>query len=119
MSYRAHARAVSLGHASVNSVPLRDAVPPRSPVHEGDPHRRSTPAEAAQARVFEDILRRELAELLNLPPQAKAEMRSRIVEVDRLIRALRHRFPRPSTPVPPQAAGVRQTADRAPRALLN
>jgi hypothetical protein len=118
MTYRAHVKPVSPRHGHLNGV-LRGAAPSRPHAVDGDPAGDATPAESAQARLFEDILRRELAELLNLPPQAQAEMRSRIVEVDRLIRALRHRFPRASNPVPPHAPGMRPTADRAPRALLN
>lgn len=52
------------------------------------------PAEAAQARLFEDILRAEIAELLNLPSDARSELGARIQEVDRLLKALRDRFPR-------------------------
>ena len=77
------------------------------------------PAEAAQARLFEAILRAEIAELLNLPPQARVDKRDRIAEVDRLIKALRHRFPpgpKTATPLPRE---VQPTPDRAPRALLN
>jgi hypothetical protein len=78
--------------------------------------RHVTPAEEAQARLFEKMLRIEIVELLNLPPAGQAEMRSRIEELDRLIKALRHRFPHPPKPLVPE---LRPTADRAPRALLN
>ena len=81
--------------------------------------RQATPAEAVQARLFEDLLRKEIAELLNLPPHARSEMRSRIAEVDRLIKALRQRFPREPQPATPVMHGLHQTANRAPRALLN
>lgn len=77
--------------------------------------RHVTPAEEAQARLFEATLRTEIVGLLNLPPEGQAEIRSRIEELDRLIKALRHRFPHPPT----LARELRPTADRAPRALLN
>ena len=119
MSHRAHGRPVAARHGGVNSGALRSAIPPRPPADDGDPQLQATPAEAAQARLFEDILRKEIVELLNLPPQGQAEMRSRIVEVDRLIKALRYRFPRGPQPATPHVHGVRQAAGRAPRALLN
>ena len=70
-----------------------------------------TPAEAAQARLFEGILQREIVQLLSLvrpvaprwaeksahehrPPAARTEVDARIDEVDRLLKALRDRFPR-------------------------
>jgi hypothetical protein len=81
-----------------------------SPSHDSAARRQALPAEAAQARLFEDILRREIAEMLSGRPQSRAELQARIAEIDRLIQALRHRFPRPALP---------PTADRAPRALLN
>jgi hypothetical protein len=77
--------------------------------------RHARPAEAAQARLFEAILRTEIAEMLNLPPHARADKRDRIAEVDRLIKALRHRFP----PATPPTREVDATPGRAPRALLN
>lgn len=63
-----------------------------------------TAAEAAQARLFEGILRDEIAEFMSLPPEARGEQRARVQEVDRLLVALRDRFPQ-SPPVrrPPQA----------------
>ncbi len=119
MSHRAHGSPVAARHGDVNSGALRSVVPPRPPADNGDPQLQATPAEATQARLFEDILRKEIVELLNLPPQGQAEMRSRIIEVDRLIKALRHRFPRGPQPAAPHVRGMRQTAGRAPRALLN
>jgi hypothetical protein len=100
MSYHTHERPVASRHAS-------------------DEQRQVTPAEAAQARLFEDILRTEIAEMLNVPPHARNEMRSRIAEVDRLIKALRQRFPRSPQPAPPLMRGLHPTANRAPQALLN
>jgi len=100
MSYHAHGR-------------------PVAPRTGNDGQRQATPAEATQARLFEDLLRKEIAELLNLPPHAQTEMRSRIAEVDRLIKALRQRFPAGPQPVTPLTRGLHQTANRAPRALLN
>jgi hypothetical protein len=85
------------------------------PSHEVAAQRHVRPAEAAQARLFEAILRIEIAEMLNLPPHARADKRDRIAEVDRLIKALRHRFP-PATPLTRE---VDATPGRAPRALLN
>ena len=82
-------------------------------------HRHISPAEAAQARLFEAILRAEIAEMLNLPPHARADKRDRIAEVDRLIKALRHRFPPGPMTAAPLTHGVGRTPDRAPRALLN
>jgi hypothetical protein len=76
------------------------------------------PAEAVQARLFEDLLRAEIAEMLNLPPAARDEMRARIEEVDQLIRALRARFPRGPNDATPPAHGLHSVTDRAPRALL-
>jgi hypothetical protein len=77
------------------------------------------PAEAAQARLFEAILRAEITELLNLPPHARADKRERIAELDRLIKALRHRFPAGPRAATPLAGEVDSTPERAPRALLN
>lgn len=69
-----------------------------------------TPAEEAQARLFEGILQVELVELLNLlrsmtlrgtgkrtdehwSPETRTELSARIEEVHRLIHALQDRFP--------------------------
>lgn len=112
MSYHAHGRPVAPRHGN-NSAVLRSVV--AAGPHANDEQRQATPAEAAQARLLEDILRREIAEMLNLPPHAQSELRSRIAEVDRLIKALRQRFPRGPQPATP---GLHQTANRAPRALL-
>ena len=76
------------------------------------------PAEVVQARLFEDILRAEIAEMMKLPPGAREEQRNRIEEVDRLIKALRDRFPRGRKVATP-GRGLRPPADRGPRALLN
>jgi hypothetical protein len=85
----------------------------------GAPARQVKPAEAAQARLFEDILRAEIAELLTLPPEARGERGARIQELERLLKALRDRFPRdPRVPTPPER-GLRAPRERAPRALLN
>jgi hypothetical protein len=81
--------------------------------------RQTMPAEAAQARLFEDILRSEIAEMLNGPPQSRAQMRARIAEVDGLIQALRLRFPHGPRPATSLTPGLPSPADRAPRALLN
>jgi hypothetical protein len=69
------------------------------------PPRNAQPAEIAQARVFERLLQTECAELQELahraagePPGELAQLRSRIDEIDGLLRALRGRFPH-STPV--------------------
>jgi hypothetical protein len=111
MVYRAH------GGTHVSR--LADAGRPRSGTVTANgvvAQRHVTPAEEAQARLFEAMLRTEIVELLNLPPEGQAEMRSRIEELDRLIKALRYRFPHPPKPL---AHELRPTADRAPRALLN
>ena len=102
---------------------------PRSPVSPGHPgdapshdvaaQRHVLPAEVAQARLFEAILRTEIAEMLNLPPHARADKRDRIAEVDRLIKALRHRFPPGPSTVTPLTREADPTPGRAPRALLN
>lgn len=113
MSYHAHGRPVPPRQGN-NSAVLRRVVATGQPAN--DEHRHATPAEAAQARLLEDLLRKEIAEMLNLPRHAQSEMRSRIAEVDRLIKALRQRFPRGPQPA---TRGVQQTANRAPRALLN
>jgi hypothetical protein len=102
---------------------------PRSMVSPGHPsdvssndvaaQRHIAPAEAAQARLFEAILRAEIAEMLNLPPHARADKRDRIAEVDRLIKALRHRFPPGPSTATPRPHEMDPTPGRAPRALLN
>jgi hypothetical protein len=80
--------------------------------------RPASPAEAAQARRFEKILRAEIAELVALPAEARAEARPRIQELDRLLTALRNRFP--YVPEAATPAGHRQpSTSRPPRALLN
>jgi hypothetical protein len=89
------------------------------PSHDLGAHRHVLPAEAAQARLFEAILRTEIAEMLNLPPHARANKRDRIAEVDRLIKALRRRFPPGPRTAAPLPGEVQPTPDRAPRALLN
>jgi hypothetical protein len=75
------------------------------------PRRPAQPAEVAQARVFERLLRAECAELQELahriarqsepdgsrPSGELAQLRARIDEVDGLLRALQGRFPH-STP---------------------
>jgi hypothetical protein len=99
-----------------NNSRLPGAVPPGP--HSAGP-RQVTPAEAAQARLFEGILRNEIAEMLKLPPHAGAEMRARIAEADRLIKALRHRFPHGPTPATPLMHELRAPADPAQRALIN
>jgi hypothetical protein len=87
--------------------------------HDVAAQRHVLPAEAAQARLFEAILRTQIAEMLNLPPHARADKRDRIAEVDRLIKALRHRFPPGPKTATPLPRDVQPTPDRAPRALLN
>jgi hypothetical protein len=77
-----------------------------------------TPAEAAQARRFEKILRAEIAELVALPAEARAEARPRIQELDRLLKALRNRFPCVPEATTPTGPGQPST-NRPPRALLN
>ena len=67
------------------------------------PHRPAQPAEIAQARVFERLLQTECAELQSLahrvgsdgsePSGELTQIRARLDEVDRLLRALRGRFP--------------------------
>jgi hypothetical protein len=92
-----------------NGSRLRNVAPPG---HRTAGQPQIAPAEAAQARLFEGLLRNEIAEMLKLPPHAAAEMRVRIAEADRLIKALRHRFPQ-GTPE------LHATTDRAPRTLIN
>jgi hypothetical protein len=77
------------------------------------------PAEAVQARLFEDILRAEIAEMLNLPPGAREESQPRIQEVNRLITALRDRFPGDPKFATPPGRGVHSTSERTPRAVVN
>ena|SRR5271165_2524942 len=77
------------------------------------------PAEAVQARIFEDILRAEIIEMLNLPPEARDEQRARIQEVDRLIRALRDRFPHGPKFATPPGRGLHSPGERTPRTLAN
>ena len=107
MAYRPHGGTAVSRRADVSR--------PRASVTTNDvvAQRHVTPAEEAQARLFEAMLRTEIVELLNLPPERQAEVRPHVEELDRLIKALRHRFPHP--PV----RELRSTADRAPRALLN
>jgi hypothetical protein len=67
------------------------------------PHSPAQPAEIAQARVFERLLQAECAELRSLahrvgpedsePSEERTQIRARLDEVDRLLRALRGRFP--------------------------
>src|ERR1700743_3340211 len=102
MAYRPHGGTAVSRRADVSR--------PRASVTTNDvvAQRHVSPAEEAQARVFERMLRTEIVELLNLPPDEQAEVRSRIEELDRLIRAIRHRFPpKPATPLSP---GLRPTA---------
>jgi hypothetical protein len=85
----------------------------------GAPARQVKPAEAAQARLFEDILRAEIAELLTLSPEARGERGARIQELERLLKALQDRFPRGPRVATPLERGLRAPRERAPRALLN
>jgi hypothetical protein len=107
MVHGSHRGSLAARRGDMSNPRLRSVAPPSQ---DGAARRQALPAEAAQARLFEDILRREIAEMMSGRPQSRAEQQARIAEVDRLIQALRHRFPRPA--VPP-------TADRAPRASLN
>jgi hypothetical protein len=75
-------------------------------------------AEAIQARLFERILRAEIAEIMHMPPAARAELRDRIEEAEQLIRALRNRFPHDPKIATPSGPGTRPPSDRGPRALL-
>jgi hypothetical protein len=99
-----------------NSPRLRSVEPPRQRSPE---QRQIAPAEAAQARLFEGMLRNEIAEMRRLPPHAAAEMHTRIAEADRLIKALRDRFPYGPTPASPHVRELHTTAQRNPRALNN
>ena len=123
MVYGVHGGSLAAHRGGMTNQRSRSLVSPGNPSdvpsHAVAAQRHVMPAEAAQARLFEAALRAEIAELLNLPPHARADKRDRIVEVDRLIKALRHRFPpgpKPATPLPHEVAA---TPDRAPRALLN
>jgi hypothetical protein len=111
MAYRPHGGTVVPRHTAASKPRAGGAT-----ANDVVAQRHVTPAEQAQARLFEAMLRTEIVELLNLPPEGQAEMRSRIEELDRLIKALRHRFPQPPNPLVHE---LRPTADRAPRALLN
>ena len=73
-----------------------------------------TSAEAAQARLFENILRAEIADLLSLSSAARGEQSS-IQELDRLLKALRERFPHGPRVEP----GLRLPAQGARRGSLN
>jgi hypothetical protein len=75
------------------------------------------PAEAAQARLFEKILRAEIAEMVHLPPEAREQLRDRIQQADGLIKALRDRFPHGPTVTTPPAAGLQSPENRAPRSF--
>jgi hypothetical protein len=97
----------------------RSSRPRKPPSQQSTGQRHIAPAEAAQARLFEGMLRKEIAEMRRLPPHAAAEMHARIAEADRLIKALRDRFPYGPTPASPLVRELHTTAQRNPRALTN
>jgi cobalamin biosynthesis Mg chelatase CobN len=89
----------TLSRTVIGSQPLRAA--------SGPPRRPAQPAEVAQARMFERLLRAERAELQDLahrmaqqselddsrPSGELRQLRTRIDEIDGLLRALQGRFP--------------------------
>ena len=109
---------IARSQGRVRSLPIRPDVRPIGSAADASV-RPVAPAEALQARLFEDILRAEIAEMLNLPPEAREELRARIHEVDRLITALRDRFPRGPKLTTLPGRGVHSTTERTPRTLAN
>jgi hypothetical protein len=119
MEYRSPDRPpIARSQRRVRSLPTRPDVRPIRSAADATV-RPVAPAEAVQARIFEDILRAEITEMLRLPSAAREEQRARIQEVDSLIRALRDRFPRGPQFATPPGRGLRSPSDRNPPALAN
>ena len=119
MEYRLPDRpTIARSRGRVRSLPARSGVRPIGSAAAATV-RPVAPAEALQARLFEDILRAEIAEMLKLPPEAREELRARIQEAERLIRALRDRFPGAPKYATSPARGVHSTGERTSRALVN
>jgi hypothetical protein len=114
MEYRSPDRPpIARSQGRVRSLPTQpDIRPIRSAADASG--RPVAPAEAVQARLFEDILRAEITQLLNLPPAAREEQRTRIQEVDCLIRALRDRFPHGPKFATPPGRGVHSPGETHP-----